>query len=152
MGFVRKTLNLEFDDPELEGFKVSARRLNVDQLLGIGNLRHLAKLKDDSPEVREGLKQVFATLAGDDETQGILLRWNLEEPADPSDPDGPKVPVPLTAATLRQQDLPLIMSIVDAITDATTAVPADLKAESSAGVPSEELQMPMEPLSPSPTS
>lgn len=151
-GFVRKTLKLAFDDPELEGFEVRARRLNVDQLLGLGQLRHLAGLRDDSPEVREGMKQVYKALAGDDETQGILLGWNLEEPTNPKDPDSPNEPVALNAETLGRQDLPLIMSIIDAITEATTAVRPDLKATSSAGVPSAELSMPMEPLSESPTS
>lgn len=152
MGFVRATLRLQFDDPELEGFEVRARRLNVDQLLGIGKLRHLAGLKDDSPEVRTAMDEVFKTLAGGDGRDGILLSWNLEEPKDPADPDSPTVPVPLSPAGLARQDLPLIMSIVDAITEATTAVRPDLKATSSAGVPSAELQMPMDVLSESPTS
>jgi hypothetical protein len=140
-GFVRKSLRLVFADPELEGFEVRARRLSIGQLLDLSELRHIAGARDVTDEVREAMAGVFRTLAG------ILLDWNLEEPADLADPDGPTQKVPLTADTLAAQDFGLVMAIVDAIQDATTAVPAALKAKSSGGVPSVEALLPMEPLS-----
>lgn len=150
-GFVRKSLRLVFDDPELEGFEVRARRLSIDELLDVTALRSLAGAKDDSEEVRASMAKVYAVLGGDPETakRGVLLSWNLEEPVDERDPDGPKAAVPLSAETLARQDMPLLMSIVNAIAEATTAVPRPLEATSSAGVPSVELSLPMEPLSPS---
>lgn len=137
-GFVRKSLRLVFDDPELEGLEVKARRLNIGQMLDLMELRGLASAGDASEEVRLGMKRVFGVLAG------ALLSWNLEEPAG--------VPVPLNADTLAELDMGFVMAIIDALRDATTAVPVPLGPRSSAGVPSEELSIPMAPLSESPTN
>lgn len=139
-GYVRKTLRLVFDDPELEGLEVRARRLNIGEMLDLTELRNLTGASDATPEVREGLAKVFAVLAG------VLTSWNLEEPKDPANPDGPTVPVPLTPEALLALDMGLVLAIINAIQDATTAVPVPLGQGSSAGAQSVEASIPMESL------
>lgn len=146
MGYVRAFLKLSFDDPELAGFEVRARRLNVGRLLELSKLRHLAGLKDDDPQVEAGMNEVFGALAK------VIVSWNLEEPADPSDPDGPTQPVPVSAQTIADQDLGLLMAVIDALQDATTGVSGPLGATSSGGDLSLEGSIPMDVLSESPTS
>lgn len=146
MGYVRAFLKLSFDDPELAGFEVRAKRLNVGGLLELSQLRHLAGLKDDDPNVLEGLQQVFQGLSK------VIVSWNLEEPEDPADPDGPARPVPVTAETLADQDLGLLMAIIDALTSATTGVSGPLGRNSPSGEPSLEASLPMEIPSDAPTS
>jgi hypothetical protein len=146
MGYVRAHLRLSFDDPELAEFVVRAKRLSVDRLLELSELRHLAGLKDDDSKVREGLKQVFEALAK------VITSWNLEELVDPEDPDGPTRKVPVTAATIADQDLGLLTAIIDALQDATTGVSGPLGQTSSGGEPSLEESIQMDVLPENPTS
>lgn len=146
MGYVRAHLKLEFDDPELAGFVVRAKRLSIGRLMDLMELRNLKGLGDDSPEVREGLQQVFVSLSK------VITSWNLEEPVDPADPDGESVPVPVTPDTIADQDLGLLMSIIDALQEATTAVPRPLAQPSSDGETPLVASIPMDELPPSPES
>lgn len=146
MGYVRAFLKLSFDDPELAGFEVRVRRLNIERLLELGELRHLSGLKDDTPEVREGLAKVFDGLAK------VIVSWNLEDPVDPTDPMSEVRPVPVTAATVGDQDIDLLLAIVDALTNATTGVSGPLVANSSGGDQLLEASLPMELSSPNPES
>lgn len=146
MGYVRAFLKLSFDDPELAGFEVRAKRLNIGRLLELSKLRHLRGLKDDDPEIEAGLAEVFSALSK------VIVSWNLEEPADPADPDGPTRPVPVSADAIADQDLGLLMAIIDALQDATTGVSGPLGANSSGGVPSLEGSIPMDDLSENPPS
>lgn len=146
MGYVRAHLKLTFDDPELAEFVVRAKRLNIRSLLELTKLRHLAGLKDDDPKVEEGLQQVFEALAK------VITSWNLEEPVDPEEPDGPTRKVPVNAETIADQDLALLTAIIDALQDATTGVSGPLAQTSSDGEPSLEASIPMDVPSESPTS
>jgi hypothetical protein len=146
MGYVRAHLKLEFDDPELAGFVVRAKRLSIGRLMDLMELRSLKGLGDDSPEVREGLQQIFVSLSK------VITSWNLEEPVDPADPDGPSTPVPVTPETIADQDFGLLVSIIDALQSATTAVSRPLAQPSSDGDPSLVASIPMDELSPNPES
>ncbi len=138
MGYVRKTLKLVFDDPDFEGLEVRAKRLNVEQLLDLAKLETLKGMKDDSPQVRDGLKSLFTTLAG------LITSWNLEEPVDPADPDGPTVAVPVTTEALAALDMGFVMSLVLALQEATVGVSGPLVTRSPSGGQSLEASLPME--------
>lgn len=146
MGYVRAHLKLTFDDPELADFTVRAKRLNIGQLLELSKLRHLAGLKDDDAQVEEGLQQVFEALSK------VITSWNLEEPEDQENPDGPTRKVPVTAETIADQDLALLVAIIDALQGATTGVSGPLGRTSSGGEPSLEESIPMDVLPENPTN
>lgn len=73
-----------------------------------------------------------------------LVSWNLE------DEDG--TPVPVTAEAVLDQDQALMIAILNGWLDGlnkSSDVPAPLEQNSPDGVPSLEVSLPMEPLSPS---
>ncbi|GAA2360806.1 hypothetical protein Cme02nite_38130 [Catellatospora methionotrophica] len=145
MGYKRPLLNLTFSDPEFEGLNIRAKRLSLGKLFDLMDLESLREAKDRSPEVRDALKQMFRDLSQ------TIVWWNLEDP-NPDDPDGPGIPVPITPEALEGQDFPLVMAVMTAIREATTAVAAPLGPSSSSGDQPLEASLPMDELSPSPTS
>jgi len=136
MGFQRSTLKLVFEDPQFEGFEVKSRRLSIDALFTIADLR--AVDWTDTKAAREAFTALTTELAT------VLTGWNLE------DADGN--PVPLTADTLGAQDYALILAISGALMEGSSGVSRPLSPPSNGGEPSVEASIPMETLSGSPTS
>jgi hypothetical protein len=130
MGYQRPTLRLVFDDPEMEGLTVRARRLTIGRFTDLLNLSG-ADLKDESTRV-ELTKVVMEGVIG----------WDLE------DEDG--VPVPVTPEGFLGQDTPFVQAMTRAMIQANRGIPAPLERLSPAGGQSLEQSMPMEVSSPSP--
>jgi len=141
MSFVRKHLKLVFEDPELEGLVVRAKRLSIGRALDLVGLSELRNVAESSPELKAKLIELFDTLAE------VIIDWNLEEPVDPRNPDGETKPVPVTGAALAEQDMEFIMALVGALQSATAGVSDPLAPASSSGAMSLEASMPMETLS-----
>lgn len=141
MGYRRpvKTYVLQFEDPEMHGLIVNARKASVAQLL---------EMMDLVERIREGAtkaeaNQLFELFAS------RLTSWNLE------DEDG--VPVPADLAGLTGQDIDFVLPVIVAYTRAVQDVPAPLETNSGDGAPSppeapEVLSIPMEAWSASPGS
>lgn len=140
-GYQRSTLKLVFDDPDLEGLEVKARRLTIREILEVSKLRDSIDLTaDDALEQVEALATVLSK---------PLLAWNLEvEPADGEDP----VPVELTPAALVDMDLAFLLAVTSALMAASVRVAPPLPRPSDDGGPLAGLSIPMEALSPSPES
>lgn len=141
MGYRRpvKTYVLEFEDPEMHGLIVRARKASVKQLMEIMDLADAVREKPTKEEINE-LFGVFADQ---------IKSWNLE------DEDG--VPVPATLAGLISQDFEFVMPVIYAWIDAIQGVPAPLAQNSGDGAPSPPeapvaLSIPMEAWSASPGS
>jgi hypothetical protein len=139
-GYRRPLLELVFDDPELEGLRVRARRATVGMVIEMTAARE----RGDST----GLADLVAMMAPDpddpDEKPGLLVDWNLEDPVT-------EQPVPLTRDGLMGPgcDPALLWAIAAGITSAIASVKAPLSPASSGGDPSLEESMPMDMLPPS---
>lgn len=142
MGFKapRKTLTLRFVDPAYEGFAVTVRRMTIDDtfLFNEYGLREWeAKVRAgelSKDEVDERMGEMWARLVD------AIEDWNLEDDADN--------PIPVSVAAIRSQDPDFFWTLVRAwIMAMQLKVDDDTKARSSDGKPSEELSIPMEPLS-----
>lgn len=131
----RTTYKLKFADPAMEGLEVVARSASVQTLLKITSLADAASENPETQVVHEVL-----ALFGD-----ALVSWNLE------DDDGN--PVPADAMGLASQDMDFVMAVIMAWVQAVSQVAPPLPAASSNGhKPGLEASLPMEPLSPNPTS
>lgn len=144
MGFKapRQTLTLKFVDPAYEGFEVVVRRMTIDDTFTFNeyDLREWeTKVRAGSvpkDEIDERMAEMWARLVD------AVESWNLEDDADN--------PIPVSVAALRAQEPDFFWTLVRAwILGMTLRVDDDTKAPSSDGKPSEELQMPMAPQSPS---
>lgn len=137
-GYRRPLLDLVFDDPELDGLRVRARRATVGMVLDLTAARE----RGDSTSLLDLVKMLATDPDG---SPGLLVDWNLEDSLSGD-------PIPLTRAGLLGPgcDPPLLWAIAAAITSAVASVRAPLPATSSGGDPSLEASMPMETLSPSP--
>lgn len=116
---------LKFEDPKLAGLVVEAESLSVDDFM---------RMQELSGEVVQSAKAAGELLTGFADN---LVRWNLEDK---------RGPVPATAGGVRSQKMDLILVIVRAWMDAIAGVDPTSPGESSAGVTSQELSIPMEPL------
>lgn len=130
MGFKRPQMKLVFNDDELFGLEVTAKRISIRRVF---KLSALADMGQKLEEMEEQFNELLTNLVP------CLIRWNLEDEDDR--------PVPLTVDGLKDQDLPLVLSIVEALIDASAGVPGPLDRTSSGGTPSEAPPIPMEDLS-----
>jgi hypothetical protein len=133
MGFEgRKTLKLNFDDPDLAGLEVVTRRPSLEQVLAVGKAADKAAAKDDGDD--------SAVSAMADLFIETLIGWNLENDGEP---------VPHNAKALMNQDQPVAQAIIEAWEEnaiKSTRVPAPLATSSNVGEPSLAASLPMEPL------
>lgn len=140
MGFKRKrpTVTLKFADPDYEGFVIEMRRMSIEDSFLFGDLRqwesdvHAGRVAKSVVD-----KQLLAmhTAVAD-----AVIGWNLEDDQDN--------PIPVSVAAIRAEDPDFFWTLVRSwIMAMDIGVSADTKAPSSGGKPSEELQIPMEPLS-----
>jgi hypothetical protein len=130
MGYQRPTLKLVFDDPEMEGLIVRARRLKIGTYVDLLRAAGL-DLKDETNR-KELAERIMSA----------VIDWNLE--------DEDSQPVPVTPAGFLDQDLRFIIQMSEALLAAHRGVPGPLERPSPAGGQSLEQSIPMEIESPSP--
>ena len=133
MGFQyqARVYNLVFDDPNLDGLEVKVGSLSI------GELRRITERQDgdSDSETTDAMLGSFAK---------ALIKWNLEDDAG--------FPVPTTTQGINDQPMDLIMNIIQAWLSAMTDVDDELGKGLASGRRSLEESLPMEPLSPNPTS
>jgi hypothetical protein len=127
----RRVYRLRFEDPGMSGLVVRARSAPVGQFMGLVQLADQAKASVEDVKRIDELFRGFAD---------CLLEWNLE------DDDGQ--PVPPTIEGLYGQDMDFALTIIFAWIEGIVGVTGPLGNSSSDGGRSEELSIPMEPLSP----
>lgn len=128
----RKTFVLDFTGTEYEGLEVRTRSASMDVMIGLVRMARELDPANLDPELVNGLLDKFAVL---------LVSWNLEDDDD--------VAVPATREGLGGLDFTLSTAIVLAWVEGVAGVPGPLGRPSTAGLPSEAVPLPMEPLSPS---
>lgn len=131
MGYrlARTTYKLTF--PEYDGLEVMARSLSTGDLMKIMELSGaLAPGSTQAPVERaktvESLLRRFAK---------ALVTWNLE------DEDGE--PIGTTYEDIADQELPFVLRIIEAWTEAVAGVPDDLGKASNSGPQFPEVSIPM---------
>jgi hypothetical protein len=135
MGYKRKTkvYVLRFEDEEYEGLEVRAKGASVEQLISLMNLARFgtgAKFGQGDIKEVDALFELFASK---------LTEWNLE------DEDG--VPVELSLAGLKSQDIDFALDVVLAWVGAVMGTSAPLEKSSPDGEQFPEGSIPMETLS-----
>lgn len=134
MGFKRKSLVLEFgEDTEFAGLSMRMKRLSIDDLFTIADLRSGLTLDE------AGRKKLH-DLA--DKVSAGILSWDYEDENDQ--------PIPATKDVLRSEDASMLMAIAKAWMNAATAVSGPLPQPSTDGGQSLEQSMPMEIVSENP--
>jgi hypothetical protein len=147
----RKVYRLVFEEgTEEAGLVVKARGVPLGTLLELVDLASVVdgRPSEFSTDDAEALRKLFMGFAE------ALVSWNLEEPVLDADGNetGASQAVPATYDGLNSQDMDFVLPVIKAWMDALAAVPAPLGQPSTGGVPSPAASLPMEPLSPSPTS
>lgn len=138
----RKRYRLVFSDPSLEGFEVTMKTLSAGEFLEVaGHMAGLRSLDARSPISEAAVRDTdrLVEIMG-----GKLVAWNLD------DDDGERVPCSVQA--IRDLDLMMFLAILEAWTGAIGSVPDPLPGSSPNGGLFPAGSLPMEPLSPSPTS
>lgn len=149
MGYKRKRTiyRLRFEDAELEGLTVDMTGASVDEFLSITDLAGAVGVNFSTitPENLHEVKGAMELVDGLFETFAKhLVGWNLEEEDDS--------PVPATIEGVRSQDPEFILELVGAWLEAIGGVSDPKEPRSTSGAPSLVASLPMEPLSPSPSS
>jgi hypothetical protein len=144
-GYKRKRTiyRLNFEDPEMDGLVVDTTGANIEEFMVLAELQDLAtggvELTTDNlvriAEATGRVKELFAS---------HLVSWNLED-----DDDNP---VPATLAGIKAQDDEFILDLATAWMDAVGGVSDPKEPTSNGGSPFPVASIPMEPLSPSPTT
>lgn len=139
MGYQRPKLRLEFGQDQFDGLEVRMRSISIDQFVELNTLvTSGGKLLEESAEAAEARTRMYELLASG------IVEWNLDDEAG--------VPVPATVDGLRAQDAAFVIALAHAWLSAVAGVPAPLGGPSPDGQPSEEPSIPMEVLSPNPSS
>lgn len=123
------------DGDDLAGLEVRAAAPALGDFLEIAKLGELAKVTEIKPEDFEKIQPIFDLFVS------LVRSWNLEDDDD--------LPLPITFASLKTLDMPVIMRIIDAWMRAVATVPAPLAKPSGDGDTFPEGSIPMETLSPS---
>lgn len=157
MGFKekRRTFVLTFpEDSDYAGLEVRAKSISFGQLMGVLDLARLGdggkKFGVEDIQDIDKMIRMFASR---------LVSWNLEDedghPAslEPQDIDGRReTPAEARYRALMDRDMDMVMDMVLAWLDGMVGTPGPLDGTSHSGGPSEEVSIPMEPLSASPPS
>ena len=122
----RTLYNLTFEDPELEGLKVTTKSLPVDSLL---EMLELADQADGEKPDMAAIEKLLGRFAR------VLVSWNVEEDDD--------TPVPATKEGLLGQDIDFLLQIITAWAKAMVQAPPPLPGASPSGAtsPEESLQL-----------
>lgn len=159
MGFreKRRTFVLAFpEDSDYAGLEVRAKSISFGQLMGVLNLARMGEGGkkfgvEDIQDIDEMIR-IFA---------GRLVSWNLEdEDGDPvslepvhvetGDSIGTlqrETPAEARYRVLMERDMGMVLDLVLAWLDGMVGTPGPLDKNSHSGGPSEEVSIPMEPLS-----
>lgn len=138
-------LVFEDTDPVLPEVVIRLKSLSIAQFLNVQQLATAADNRgrdDTDPDRLKRVAEAVKALA--DFLLKAILDWNIEED------DG--TPVPVNRDEILGLDPEAFMRVVDEWLDAVAGVSDPLSSTSSDGPPLEELSMPMELLSASPTS
>lgn len=135
MGFQRSTLKLTFEG-EFEGLEIRARRMTVDESLSLVEFANIEKVTGERRG--EMLYELYALL------DRKIIDWNYE--------DESGAPVDKNVNTIADLDQVMLFAIVNGLLEAQTAVAPPLPPSSSDGIAYPGLSLPMEPLSPNPSS
>lgn len=132
----KKLYKLVFADPSYEGLEIVATSVPMETMLWVQSLSgaHIQELG----KTADGIRKMVDILIG------ALLSWNIEDDDDR--------PVPVSAAALLAQDPAFVMDVMAAWTAAITGVSGPLGEGSISGPQFPEGSIPMETLSPNPTS
>jgi len=130
----RQQYKLTFADEDMNGLEMVVTKLPLGLIL------RMRELSAAGPEVSGGPAAMRELLEG---VIGSILSWNLEDEG---------VPVSLTVENLLALDEDFVQKILSSWTLALGGVSAPLEDGSTSGEPALEASMPMEPLSPSPSS
>lgn len=135
MGFKakKKLYRLIFADEDMAGLEVTMTSVPMGDLLSLQQLDP-KRAASDPAEFRE-LLEIFA---------GAMLEWNLEDDNDQ--------PVPITVDAFLKQDIDFIFEIITQWSTAVSGVSAPLDGGSTSGATSLEASIPMDVLSPNPSS
>jgi hypothetical protein len=136
----KSKLKLKFAAEEFAGFEVVMRRMTFNDtvIFDDGKLRELRRKVNDGAATAEDIDAHMAAMH--EALVAAITEWNLEDDAGNE--------VPISVATLRSQEIDFFWTLVYAwISSMALQVNDDTKAPSSDGKPSEELSIPMEPLS-----
>jgi hypothetical protein len=134
-GFQRRIFLLEFEDESFSGLEVRMRS---------ADLRTLVRMQDYARTNFALTEHMSEFDLFCDELAGVMISWNLL--------DDQERPVPVTGPDLAKEEWPLLAAILNAWLRALTLVPRPLSQPSSDGDRLAGLSIPMETLSPSPTS
>ncbi len=128
MGFTpkRKQYLLKFKDSDMEGLEVLMTSVSMGDLLALQS----ADATKTSPADMARLLGIL---------ERAMISWNVEI-------DG--VPVPATAQGFESMDMAFVMDIIMAWTEAISGVSPPLPGNSLSGETSQEVSLPMAPLSP----
>lgn len=139
MGYTRpRTIKLTWADGEFAGLEVRVKRASLEAYFELMPVIE-GGIDVSTPEGRQEFLDRFL------EFGRYLVSWNVE------DEDGK--PVPCTPQEFTAMDPKFVREILDQWAEAIAGVADPLEQPSPSGVPSpEELSLPMEPLSASPTS
>jgi hypothetical protein len=127
---------LKFADSNLDGLEVTAESLTTDEFLAMQRLASQAKAGTNADATASAEKMLDGFAAN-------LASWNLE------DSHGP---VPATREGVGSQKFDLVLVMIMAWMEAIAGVDPTSRAASNGGATSQELSIPMEVSSPSPTS
>ena len=135
MGFKprEKIYTLDFSGTELDGLLITTVPISAEQFYAVSEIADASK---NNSEFVKGLTPEFIS---------VVREWNLENEDD--------TPVPVTAEALfRRLEFKDVTVILDAWLEAMVGVSSPLDQPSSGGDLSLVESLPMEPLSPSPTT
>lgn len=146
-GYTRaKIIRLVFDDPDMAGLVVRAKRPSIGELFDIATLAENTSVdvSSMSAEEMEAVRELLKMF------EPFLVWWNLEDDVydDQGEPTGEKVPVPATVDGMLGQDLAFVLAVFQTWLGLVGDVPGPLDQPSSGGglsaVPS--IPLPVEPL------
>ncbi|MGI5286647.1 hypothetical protein ACQEVF_25365 [Nonomuraea polychroma] len=136
-----RTVKLTWADGELQGLEIRALRVSIEQFFDLAPLID-GKYDIFDPADREALRELLMKFGK------VLQSWNLEDEAE----DGTSTPVPCTPEEFIRLDPAFVREVIDQWAEALSGVAAPLEQPSPDGEPFPEGSLPMEVLSPSPTS
>lgn len=141
------TVLLRFEDPELEGLEVRARRVSLGFAMELGDMAET--LDEGQHSTREYLDRTRDFLALFAEK--VLASWNVDREVlgDDGEPTGEVELVEPTVEGLMSLDLPFVMAVFQAWMVEVAGVSGPLGTPSPNGSPSVVPPIPMDELSPS---
>lgn len=128
----KKLLVLRFEDPDYEGVEIKVRTVSMGRALELTGEADAARAGKGLDDFNELLNEFI----------GKLESWNIEDDDDQ--------PLPATREGFLSLDLPDVVHIILSWFDAMLSIDTDLGKDSTSGLPSPEVSIPMETLSESP--